>query len=106
MIGPRRRRRRMAGPKGPGSAKPRAIGIEAMGAMSGLGEETEQTYFTTEEIARRLGIEAWRVRRSLKSMSEAESALVLPGGGDRWCLDPRLVRLLRHVKDIEELKKA
>jgi DNA-binding IclR family transcriptional regulator len=84
----------------------RRIGVEAMGVMAKLSEETEQTSFTTMEIAKRLGIEAWRVRRSLKSMAAAEFALVWSDGGDRWGIDPRLVKLLQHIKDIEELKKA
>jgi DNA-binding IclR family transcriptional regulator len=82
----------------------RRIGVEAMEALAGLREEGEQTSFTTAEIAKRLGIEAWRVRRSLKSMAADEFALVWSDGGDRWCIDPRLVKLLRYVKDIEELK--
>jgi DNA-binding IclR family transcriptional regulator len=83
----------------------RRIGIEAIEAIVGLSEENEQTSFTTVEIARRLGIEAWRVRRSLRSMADGRHPLVWRNGGDCWIIDPKLVRLLRHVKDIEELKK-
>jgi len=82
----------------------RRIRVEAMEALAGLREESEQTSFTTAEIAKRLG-KAWRVRRSLKSMVFNEFGLVWSDGGDRWCIDPRLVKLLRYVKDIEELKE-
>lgn len=83
----------------------RRIGVEAMEALAEMRGEGEQTSFSTAEIAKRLGIEAWRVRRSLRSMAAGDFALVWAEGGDRWCIDPRLVKFLKYVKDIEELKE-
>jgi DNA-binding IclR family transcriptional regulator len=93
-----------AGPEKVRAMKARPIGFEAVEAMAEMCRE--QTSFTTEEIAQRLGIEAWRVRRSLKSMASSEYAMVWSSGGDRWTIDPRLVRLLRHVKDLKELEES
>jgi DNA-binding IclR family transcriptional regulator len=71
----------------------RMIRVEVMEAMADMRTAGEQTPFSTAEIAGRLGIEAWRVRRSLKSMAADEVTLVWSDGNDKWCIDPRLVRL-------------
>ncbi len=82
----------------------RRVGVEAMEAMADMRAERLKTSFSTDEIARKLGLPAWRVRRSLKAMAGAEFALVWPYGNDRWCIDPRLVRLLQHIKHLDVLE--
>lgn len=84
----------------------RRIQCEAMGAMAEMRIGGEKTSFTTAEIAQRLGIEAWRVRRSLKSMAADPFALIWSEGSDRWAIDPRLVKLMAHIKDLKELEEG
>lgn len=79
----------------------RRISIEAMGALVDLRVNSEQTSFSTNEIAKKLGIEAWRVRRSLKSMVKDDFALVWADGNDRWCIDSRFVKLQQFLNELK-----
>jgi DNA-binding IclR family transcriptional regulator len=79
----------------------RRIGVEAMEALADMRTEGEQTSFSTNEIAKRLGIEAWRVRRSLKSMVKSDFALVWADGNDRWCIDSRFVKLQQFLNELK-----
>jgi DNA-binding IclR family transcriptional regulator len=73
--------------------------VEEMEAMANMRTIIEQTSFSTAEIAKALGIEPWRVRRSLKALVKDEFALVWADGSDRWCIDPRYVRLEQFLKE-------
>lgn len=61
----------------------RRIMMEAMDALADMRMVSEQTSFSTAEIAKQLGIEAWRVRRSLKSLAKGDFTIVWPDGNDR-----------------------
>jgi DNA-binding IclR family transcriptional regulator len=77
----------------------RRIGVEAMDTLADMRMAGEQTSFTTAEIAKRLGLEAWRVRRSLKALAKGDFTIVWSEGNDRWCIDPRYVGLRRFLKE-------
>ena len=77
----------------------RRIMVEAMKALANMRAGSEQTSFSTAEIAKALSIEPWRVRRSLKALVKDEFALVWADGSDRWCIDPRFVRLEQFLKE-------
>jgi len=63
--------------------------FEALGNICSDG----QTVFTTKEIAEKIGIKAWRVRRSLKSVASDVLAPWWSEGDDKWHIDPKLVSL-------------
>jgi DNA-binding IclR family transcriptional regulator len=73
--------------------------IGAMEALADMRADSEQTSFSTAEIAKALGIEPWRVRRSLKALVKDEFAMVWEDGTDRWCIDSRFVRLQQFLKE-------
>ncbi|MFA5048393.1 MAG: hypothetical protein WC516_05230 [Patescibacteria group bacterium] len=77
----------------------RRIIVEAMKAMVELWVEGKQNRFSTAEIAKQLGIEKWRVRRSLKATAKADFTLVWADGDDIWCFDQRYVRLEQFLKN-------
>jgi DNA-binding IclR family transcriptional regulator len=78
----------------------RKIGVEAMDAIIEMKiHHREQTSFSIFEIAKKIDIEPWRIRRSLKSMARCEVPLVWEDGNDRWCVDPRIVKLYEFVKE-------